>query len=244
MSAHRALEALAGVTAALVRDGDVVSGLTELTQAYADLVAGGAVVGLLAAETVPRGDGVSLETLASSSHDAAQLELYQAQVGEGPSVEVMATGADVSVLGPAAMVERWPRLGDAMARGGVGAVHAVPMRWLGDTIGALNVLLPDERDLTADERAAAHAFADVAAVTLAHARGRPRAEEVAHGVRAALRGRVVIEQAKGVLMHVAFADAGTAFRLLTERARASGAPLSAVAQELVDQARLGRLPRA
>jgi AmiR/NasT family two-component response regulator len=59
--------------------------------------------------------------------------------------------------------------------------------------------------------------------------------ELADGLQQALSSRVVIEQAKGILMSTGDVDADTAFECLRRTSRDNNRKLREVAQEIVDR---------
>ena len=77
-------------------------------------------------------------------------------------------------------------------------VHVSPLRWHGATIGTIGLLRRCGTPLTADEAAVAQAFADVAAGLIVTA-DRPTVGQLVAEAHAGLGGRIVVEQAKGVL---------------------------------------------
>lgn len=234
------LAALTSSLAALAEERDVVSTLVEAVGASAETLDGD--VGVVVSEDLTTPRAGRLDLLAASSHAAASLELYQLQVDSGPCLHALTDDADVSVVGDAAMRERWPRLAPALHRAGYHAVHAFVLRWRGQPFGALNVFLPRAHPLTADERQTARGFADIAAVAIVHAGDRPDLTSVAEAVRATAEHRALLEQAKGALRYLLDADEGHAFTVLAQRARATRAPVTEVAREVMETVTAGRRP--
>jgi hypothetical protein len=238
MTRRTAVSALADVTAALVDSYDVVSTLTDLTRACAEVLDAGAagilVLGPLGSQAGSTGQ--ALELLAASSHAAAELEAFQGQVREGPCLDAIAGNADVSARTTDELTDRWPRMGAAVAASGFCAVHAVPLRWRGSAFGALNVFLPTERELDAGDATAARAFADVATLAIVHARATHDGGRIVREIQDALEGRIVVEQAKGVVAVQEGVHPGDAFHLLVERATRDRMSLTQVAAQVVASA--------
>jgi GAF domain-containing protein len=248
MSRRTPTSALADVAATLVEEYDAVGSLTHLVNACGE-VQDAFGVGVLvrgAHEPAPADGrtGALLELLAATSHETAHLELYQDQASEGPCLDAIASDAPVCVVGPDAISATWPVFGPAIVEHGVRAVWAVPMRWRGTAFGALNLFRADERPLEGDALALTRTFADLSTVLIMHARALPGLDDVTQDVQQALDGRIVIEQAKGVLMVQAGVDAGVAFALLVRRAEEDRVTLTALARSVVEQAARTRSSRS
>jgi len=236
MTGRSPTRALAEMSATLVEEYDVVSALTHLCVACTD------VFGASAAALLVRGDGGSgaeLELLAASSHAAAELELHQQQVDQGPCLEAVSDRRPVHADDADELARRWPRFAAAAGPAGVRAAHAYPVRWRGRVLGGLNLFFTTDRSLDAEEEVAAQAFADVATIAIVHARARPRVEVIAREVQEALDGRTVVEQAKGVLAVQESIDPAEAFQRLLERSDALGVSLASLAAQVVGRAQRG-----
>ncbi|WP_109473223.1 GAF and ANTAR domain-containing protein [Ornithinimicrobium cavernae] len=218
--------ALAAATAALVQPydiTDVLAGmLPEVTTAL-----GGRAAGLLV-----RQPGGELELLASTSHAATEIELYQTQSDEGPCVDCVRALRPVGAHGRDTMCSRWPELGPAMVAAGYLGVHAEPLRWHGRALGGLNVFFQDEQPLPEDTLALVRAFADIMTLALVQTQ-QPSDRELAAHLREALDSRIVIEHAKGVLMHAEGLDPETAYTTLRTRANDKGVAVTDLARKLV-----------
>jgi hypothetical protein len=175
-----------------------------------------------------------LELLAATSHRAIELELYQAQVLTGPCVETIESGLSIAAAGEAELAGRWPGLDRAMSTAGFQTVLATPMRWHERVLGGLNVFWSASRRPTLDERELAQAFADIATLALMQSSGAGDPAEVAQRLHAALRGRVVIERAKGVLAQTDDLEMDEAFARLVEISELNARPLAQVAQSILD----------
>lgn len=157
----------------------------DVTGALAALLAG-AVEALPAdaAAVLVEVDG-SLDLLAATSHRVADLEVYQAQVDEGPCLDAVRRGVPVGLAGAAALAERWPVAGPVIVRSGYTAVEATPLVFQGVAFGGLNVFRSDAADFH-DRRAECRALAD--AVTLVIVSGQLSPEHVAEGTAPRHRG--------------------------------------------------------
>jgi signal transduction protein with GAF and PtsI domain len=219
----RLLEAFVDLADTLVDDYDVVEVLHQLVESCVDLL------DATAAGLVLTDQHGGLRLMASSSEEAARLELFQLQHDEGPCVDCVRTGEPVVVTDLAAAADRWPRF--APRASGFTAVHAVPLRLRRQTIGALNLFgtrAMDPRDLRV-----ARALADTATIGILQERAIRRGEVLSEQLQTALDNRITIEQAKGVLSHAGDVDMNEAFRRLRYYGRATSTRLSEIAQHLV-----------
>jgi GAF domain-containing protein len=138
------------------------------------------------------------------------------------------------------------------------AALSVPVDLDGDPIGTLGVYSATPRDWTDGEVNAVQAYAGIvarllAATVVAHVQGRLTAQ-----LQTALDHRMLIEQAKGILMAQEGIDAATAFERLRTAARSTRRRIVDVAHDLIvgrplpiprpprhaDRARRGRVAQA
>jgi hypothetical protein len=181
-----------------------------------------------------------LELLSATSHRTTELELYQVLNRIGPCVEAIASARYVTATGAADLTARWPPVGQAILDAGFHAVHAFPLHWRGTVIGALNIFFcRDVAEGTADHLATGQALANIATLVLVqpaeHDLGVLRSR-----VQAALSGRLVIEQAKGVLAYRENLEMGEAYDRLTAIAASQGSGLTVVARRLIEDASRSR----
>ncbi len=130
--------------------------------------------------------------------------------------------------------QHWPRFAAEATAAGFAAVHAVPLRLRGETIGALNLFWAPPAEVRTPDLRVAQALADVATIAILQERLARGRELLAGQLQAALNSRVVIEQAKGVLAERGGMDMGTAFDLLRRAARSSNRRLADVAADVVE----------
>jgi GAF domain-containing protein len=171
----------------------------------------------------------------SASEEAAQLvELFQLQADQGPCLDCYSTGAQVEVGDLAAAQGRWPRFAARAAEHGFAAVHALPMRLRGQTIGALNLFHRHAHAMPPAELAIGQALADVATIAILSDRNTRQREQLTEQLQAALHSRVIIEQAKGILAERGHIAVDEAFRRLRDHSRRSRRRLSELARAVVD----------
>ncbi|KQY43861.1 ANTAR domain-containing protein [Cellulomonas sp. Root137] len=226
MTARTSAQALADVASALVEDHEITGLLARLVSDCAALVPADA-----AALLVRTADG-GFELLSATSHRVDELELYHAQRESGPAVEAARTGAPASAVGGEAIVARWGDVGTEIVEAGFQAVHAFPMHWRGHAIGGLNLFSVTAAELSEPSFVLAQSFADFATLAIVQ----PAAlgdEDLAQRVTEALEGRVVVEQAKGVLAFQLGLDMADAYDELVARSSVNGSTLAQVAQNVV-----------
>jgi hypothetical protein len=223
-------QAFARAVAALVRDDlDIVTVLADLMSDSRDML-GASAVGLLLT-----GDLVEPEVLSSTTHSLRELELYQLQSGHGPCVDAARSIALVRVTGASEIEARWGDVGRAITAAGFTAVAAYPLRWRTTCLGALNVFWSDASGVGADVDALGQSLADIATIVVLHPE-HLSADDITRRTRAALDGRTVIEQAKGVLAYLGDVPVDVAYARLRDRARVEGRSLTDMSNVVVREA--------
>src|ERR1700712_1095266 len=135
------VRALSEVAAALVQPHDVVGTAIRLLQAATE------TSGAVAAGLIMRRLGQDrLQLLAATTHRAGGLEGFQAQHQQGRGFDAVESGEEVRARGMAEITARWPDVAVAFSRAGYSAVHALPLRWHRDVIGALNLFWSGENN--------------------------------------------------------------------------------------------------
>src|SRR5690242_7807708 len=196
----------------LVDDFDVIDFLHVLTERCVQLL------GISAAGLLLTDGQDTLQLVAASSERTRLLELFQLQTDQGPCVDCFHTGQPISVADlPTA--GRWPRFTAAAAEVGFSAVHALPMRLRTEVIGALNLFDVEPGALDEGKLRIGQALADVATIGLLQQRAIHRRDVVTEQLQAALNGRILIEQAKGVLAERLRLPVDQAFTVLRSGAR-------------------------
>ena len=230
MTARTPANVLAQAASTLVGEHDVTDALARLVIDLAD------VAGAQAVAIVVLLDDGRLELLTSTSHRMAELEIFQVTNDEGPCIEVVRSGAAVSLEGEGAILQRWPVVGRAIVDAGFGGVHAFPMQWHGQVVGGLNVFSASTVALDESVTCLAQAVADVATLLIVQERNLSP-DTIAERIRETLRGRVQVERAKGVLAYEQNLDMARAYEVLLERAAATGRSLTETAKQVLDETR-------
>jgi GAF domain-containing protein len=177
----------------------------------------------------------ALRNLAVSDARAALLEDLQAEHGEGPCVDAFEDKEPVATDDLGAD-DRWPAFAPAAASGGLLAVLASPIPYSDQAVGVVAVFAGDAHAWTDPEREAIVAFTELAALLILNAMEASERGKLAGELQVALDSRVVIEQAKGVLVGRHGLTTRQAFDRLRRLARDQRRPLSEVAREVVSAA--------
>jgi len=227
---ERLAQAFVSLADTLVADYDVV----ELAQ---DLVDNSmSLLGVDAAGIVLFDANGDLHVLASSSEETRLLEVLQVQADAGPCLQAYRTGQPVLVDDLDVDSDRWPRFAERAREYGFRAVHALPLRLRDERVGSVNLLRFKTGAMSDVEIAFGQALADVATIGIVHQRIMMRSEEVNDQLRTALKTRVIIEQAKGVLAERGGLDMDTSFKLLRTHARSTNQLLGELARAVVEGA--------
>jgi GAF domain-containing protein len=194
----------------------------------------------VAERAIPGAVGVSITlkkgnrpyTAVATSPSVQAIDEREYAIDEGPCITAMETG-ELQVLADVATEERWPRFTQVCREEGLGSTLGVPLRVGREPYRAMNVYAATAHAFTADHQAASQLLADQAGIALANTRTYTEAAEKIRQLQEALESRVVIEQAKGVLMVTESVDADAAFEILKNRSQRSNRKLRLVAEEVV-----------
>jgi GAF domain-containing protein len=188
------------------------------------LVAGVALV--LVDETGELRGTVAAGDLAQALEEAAP------QLWSGPSLEVLASGAAVRTSSLPSD-GRWPALAQLPGLAGVNSLLCVPVEGPAGPAGTLTVVRRPDRPWQAHEVESLVTYVGVvAALIRAAVESRTNAQIIGQ-LEHALHHRVVVEQAKGILMEREHLDPAGAFDRLRKAARAGRRRVSEVAAEVV-----------
>ncbi|HEY2269496.1 MAG TPA: GAF and ANTAR domain-containing protein [Streptosporangiaceae bacterium] len=212
----------------LVDDYDVVDLLTGLADRCVSLL------GVSAAGVMLASPAGSLALVASSSEAMRLLELFELQAQEGPCLDAFRTGERVEHQNLDAGPGRWPSFAAAARQAGFQSAFALPLRLREVTIGALNLLSTTRTPMAEADVIVARAFADLAALSIVQHQAAAEAQRLNEQLSATLAGRVVIEQAKGMISERAGIQLDEAFSRLRAYARNRNLRLTDVAQAAID----------
>jgi GAF domain-containing protein len=164
----------------------------------------------------------------------APLELAQGESQEGPCVQACRTGEVVAVADLARKSEGWDQYRAAAAALGIGAVAGIPMSLRNCVVGALNLYSYEPREWSEADLEAVQVLADMCTGLLINGSQVRQQEQLNEQLRLALRTRVVIEQAKGIVAHAHDETVDQAFERLRKHARDRNAPIRAVSEGVVE----------
>lgn len=222
MSPHDETKSAAAVFRALadtLKPGyDVLDTMDVLVQGCTNYTAAVAA-GLLLADV----RGV-LHVAASTSERAIDVEEGQLGANDGPCLEAYRSGNTVDIPNIAHVKGTWPAFADIAEERGFHAVHAVPLRFGQQSFGAMNLFSAAPGPLGDRDAALAAAMARYAAKSVEQHRKLQQNKAVHSGLQNMLDGRVLIEQAKGVLAQRHGVPMDQAFLIL--RAAAASAHMS------------------
>lgn len=224
---ERLFDAFATLADSLVAGYDVLDLLQTLVENCHDLLDVDSA-GILLANTHG-----GLEVVASTSEANTLVEIMQLDADAGPCLECFRLRAVVSVPDIDIGSARWPDFCATALAQGIHSVYAIPLRLRETTIGTLNLMRNERGELNQHDIRAAQALADVATIGILQERTIRDASTLREQLQSALSGRVVIEQAKGVIAETADVSIEAAFALLRDYARSNRAPLSLVARQVV-----------
>jgi len=173
-----------------------------------------------------------LRYAAASDERGRLLEVIQEQVGEGPCVDAFdrdepAVAADVT------SDPRWPRFGRLARQHRLIGVLGVPVGLESGTVGTLNVYSTGRHDWDDGEIEAIQAYARIVASVLRMAAEAHLQGKITEQLQYALDHRVIVEQAKGMIMERERVDQRAAFELLRQNARSNRERVIDVARRVV-----------
>ena len=221
---HRELSELAAVASSA--DFDLHMGLHQLSvTAAAGLNVDGAGV------TMNMQTGHS-EYIAATDALTLSVEQRQDALQQGACMDAMETSEIVAVSDLAAD-SRWPEYRPYVLKAGFHAVAGVPVAFDGRNVGAINLYARESRAWTTEEFTASKMLADIAAGYLINRNLLEHSQTLTAQLQHALDSRVVIEQAKGVVVGRHGMTPDAAFESIRSYARSNRLKLHDVAHDIV-----------
>ncbi len=208
---------------------DVIDTMDALVHAAVDQTAA-VEAGIVLADA-----GGVLHVVGSTSERTTDVEEAQLGTRQGPCLESYRSAEVVETRDVRAVRERWPAFTEVAESRGFLSGYAIPLTMRGQCLGALNLFFDVEDALTDLDAAVAQALAQFATAGIVVRRERQSHADRAAQLQHVLDGRVVIEQAKGVLAFRHSVSVDRAFALLRRYAREADARIRDVAEQVVNR---------
>lgn len=227
-----------------LKPDDAFAELGRIKLAETDLEGVLTAVAKLAHRTLPGADDVSVTLVRGPKAQTAiflgamslDLDETQYQQGHGPCLDA-ARGATSIYIADMAAETRWPDYTPFAVERGAAASLSVGLPVQGDDlVGALNIYATTIHPFNEHDIAVTDHFAGYAAVALANANLYDSTVTMAQQMELAMKGRAVIEQAKGILMGERRCSAEEAFAILVRLSQDTNRKLRDVAAALVETA--------
>ncbi|WP_063624620.1 GAF and ANTAR domain-containing protein [Amycolatopsis orientalis] len=233
---QRLADAVVELTDTLVKDFDVTDQVTLLAERCTEFVDVTAAAVMVASEEAGRW------TSATAGASADLFDVLTLARLEGPVLGSYRTGEPVGPMGLTGASRRWPAFAAAVQRVGYRQVCSVPIRLREEVLGSV-LLLHSEADLMpASEVRLVQTLAAAAAIGHVHEREVRGQSVVVTQLQTALHGRVLIEQAKGILASRLDTDVNAAFELMRGHARRHRRRILEVARHVVENRALPDFP--
>jgi hypothetical protein len=161
------------------------------------------------------------------------LELFQIHADEGPCIDCVRNGLAVTNEALSEIDRRWPMFAPQAITRGFFAVHCLPMRLRGRTIGALNLFRIDQGALAEDDAVVARGLANVATLAILQHQSTVDASTSNTQLLNAINSRIVIEQAVGIIRQATSCTKDDALDRLRAHARCHNEGLTVIARRIV-----------
>lgn len=173
-------------------------------------------------------------TVASSDIRSAQLDELHYTAGQGPCLDALRSGREVSSPDLAGE-DRWPAFRRRAREAGVGSVVAFPLLFQSSVIsvGALNLYAAAPHAFIDTRVDAGRAFARQAATAITMILRHADQVALQDQLRETVSTRTVIDQALGILMGARRITADAAFEMLRDGSSRQNRKLSAVADDVI-----------
>lgn len=224
---ERVNNAFVEMASTLVNDYDVVDLLSTLVHICTDLLSVEAG-GILLADVAG-----NLELVASTSEEAEVVEIMVIAAGAGPCIDCYKTGSAISVPDLNNEGMAWPRFRGIALNQGFKSAHVTPLRLHGEVIGAMNLMGAAAQPMSERDVQLAQALADVATIGILHERNLHQPGVVSTQLNLALDTRILVEQAKGVLVQHHPFTMTEAFTSLRGYAKSNTMTLRAISEEVI-----------
>jgi GAF domain-containing protein len=177
-------------------------------------------------------DQMALRNVVSSDDRLQHLEALQLRHGDGPCIDAY---QQKSLVGSddLRIEHRWKEFSTDAADLGLRALLASPIPYASDAVGVIAVFSAKVHAWTPEGELALMAFTDLAALAIASGLQSAQRSEQVDQLQRALDARVVIEQAKGVLVASEHLTPREAFERIRAEARRTRRKVTEVAAEVL-----------
>ena len=228
MTDQRLTEVFVELADTLVDEFDAVDFLSTLIERAVELLDADA------AGVILRGARGTLQMVAVSNERVEVLELFELQNEEGPCLDCLTNGEAVINVDLTEAQRRWPRFSRVAEELGFTSTHALPLRLRDARVGAMNLFQSRRAPLSENDVLVGQALADIATIGLLQERAVRESALLAHQLQSALGSRVLIEQAKGVLLARERMPVEAAFEVMRSYSRRHRLSMRGVAQRVID----------
>ena len=174
-----------------------------------------------------------LVVAASTDEVGIRVEELESELTEGPCFRAMTTGSIVACPDLSAHHDDYPRFTPKALEAGVSSIHAMPMTFRTDQIGAFDLIAREPRQLSSEQLAVGQLLTDVTTSYIMNGRMLQQQTELSEHLRKALDTRIAVEQAKGVLAERHASSTEQVFARLRRYARDNRRRLGEVAADVV-----------
>jgi GAF domain-containing protein len=175
-----------------------------------------------------------LRTTVATTPSTRQLERRQEELQQGPGRDCYDSGHVVAITDVGGCADRWPAYTDEARRLGLAAVASIPIGADRDRVGVLDLYDIRTRAWTAEDLHIARAFADIAAGYLSNAAQLTEQRHLNQHLERALRSRVRVEQAKGIVANHHGISPDQAFELIRRYARSHQITVTEISGRIID----------
>lgn len=200
-------------------------------------------VATLAVKAIPGAEGAGLtlleperaDTIVKSDPFVEVIDDIQYGIGEGPCISAAQTGQTMR-SGSLSGDPRWPRFGPRAGRLGVHSVLSLPLLIADGVLGAMNVYAHPKDAFDDSAQHIGQLFAVPAAIAVQNAQILAQTQRLTTHLQAALVNRAVIDQAVGIIISRTGTTADDAFSRIRSLSQTEHRKLSAVANQIVEEA--------
>jgi GAF domain-containing protein len=176
----------------------------------------------------------TLGVAAATTSMAHAIETLVLENEDSPCLEAHRTGVIISVDDVNHTPLRWAPFANTLSAAGLRSCHSVPLQIRGQALGVLTLLHTQPHTLNEADSAAAATIAHAASIALAQYRHTSGPAVLTDQLQHALGGRIMIEQAKGIVANSRHLSQGSAFTTIRNYARRQSEPIRSVCRRIIN----------